>query len=67
MCNVSQRFIDYGIEQGIAQGKALGAMQTAVENIRALMESLDLSFEEAVKLLKIPADKIPQYRAYLCP
>lgn len=51
--------------KGMEKGKALGTMQNAVENIRALMESLELSFDDAVRILKIPEDKIPVYRAYI--
>ncbi len=73
MCNISYGFyeqgiaqgIEQGIEQGIVKGKTLGALQSTVENIKALMESLNLSFEEAVRILKIPAEQAEIYKTHI--
>lgn len=46
-------YIAQGIEQGIEQGTEQGERKNALENVRNLMESLHLTAEAAMNLLKI--------------
>ena len=52
MCNLGEGLYKEGIEQGIEQGKLV----TIIENLKNLMEALNLSFDEAALALKVPEE-----------
>lgn len=58
MCNLSDTIEERGIEQGIERGEA----KQLIENIMSLQRKLNLSVEEACKLLDVSME---QYRAAL--
>ena len=57
---VENRGIEKGIERGIEQGRE----QNLIENIRAVMDSLNVSIEKAMEILKVPSDKQHFYLAH---
>ena len=61
MCNYSSYVFNKGIQQGIIQG----TQQTAVSNIRSLMETMSLSPKQAMDALKIPTADQPKYAEML--
>lgn len=46
-----------GIEKGIEKGREQGREQILIENIRAVMDSFNVSVEKAMEVLKVPANK----------
>ena len=66
MCNLSDgveaRGIARGIEQGMAQGMAQGRAQGMAQNLVNLMDSLNISFEQAMTALKIPQEEFEKYK-----
>jgi hypothetical protein len=57
MCNISE-----GIEErGIRQGIIIGIRQVKCENIKSVMESLDVSIERAMDILDISEDERDEY------
>ena len=61
MCNYSDLIWNKGLEKGLEQGLELGLK----ENIRTLMETV--SFDEAVKLLKLGPEQTEALRKELVP
>ena len=57
MCNYS----DYVLNKGIKQG----AQQTAISDIKSLIETMALSPKQAMDALKIPADDQAKYAKIL--
>ena len=53
-----------GIEKGRAEGREQGREQNLIENIRAVMDSLNVSIEKAMEILKVPSDKQQFYLAH---
>lgn len=53
MCNYS----DYVESQGEAKGKAIGDKNRLLQDIRNLMDSLDLSADKAMQALKVPVEE----------
>jgi hypothetical protein len=53
MCNISEGIEERGIRQGIRQTKC--------ENIKSVMESLDVSVERAMDILGISEDDRDEY------
>ncbi|WP_234344000.1 Rpn family recombination-promoting nuclease/putative transposase [Selenomonas massiliensis] len=50
-----------GIEQGIKQGIEQGVMQASLQNIKNLMENMNLSATQAMDVLQIPASEREKY------
>ncbi len=50
-----------GIEQGIKQGIEQGVMQASLQNIKNLMENMNLSASQAMEVLQIPASEREKY------
>ena len=48
-------------EYGIAEGEAKGRAEAQVKDIRNLMETMNLTAEQAMKALKIPASDYAKY------
>lgn len=73
MCNLSQGVFDRGLQKGIQQGRQEGVqegMQKGMQQgtlaaIQNLIESLNLTFDQAVAALKIPKTDIETYRKLL--
>ena len=57
--------IERGIEQGIEQGEKTGRFKEQLSSIRNLMETLDLTAQQAMDALKIPSEKRDGYIAQL--
>ena len=57
MCNLSQIFVDKGIEKGLvlgeSKGKAEGKEESNVACVRSLSKRLSIRYEEAMDLLEI--------------
>ena len=66
MCNLSdtieERGINKGIERGLEQGIERGEAKQLIDNIMSLQRKLNLSVEEACKLLDVSME---QYRTAL--
>lgn len=43
-----------GYAEGLAEGRAEGRLERKIGNIRAIMENLSVSVDDAMKLLKAP-------------
>ena len=50
-----------GIEKGRAEGIEKGRNEILIENLRAVMDSLNLPLEKAMEILKVPKDKRQYY------
>ncbi len=61
MCNLSQGFIERGIEKGIDIGKS----QTMLSILKNLLETTGWSFEEVASAMKIPENEQNEYRTLL--
>ena len=46
-----------GEERGIEIGEARGEQKSTLKSIKSIMETLDVSVEKAMDILKIPADQ----------
>lgn len=57
MSNASEELIAEGKAEGRAEGKAEGMKETLLENIRALMENLNLTATAAMNALKVSPEK----------
>ena len=53
MCDLSQIFIDKGMENGLLLGKSKGKEESNVACVRSLSERLSIRYEEAMDLLEI--------------
>ena len=71
MCNFSQGFIErgreegieIGVEKGIGIGRKEERVKTKIDSLKAVMEKLKLSFNEACDLLDIPEAEREEYYA----
>ena len=53
MCDLSQLFIDKGMEYGLLLGESKGKEESNVACVRLLSERLSIRYEEAMDLLEI--------------
>ena len=53
MCDLSQLFIDKGMEYGLLLGESKGKEESNVACVRSLSERLSIRYEEAMDLLEI--------------
>ena len=53
MCDLSQIFIDKGMEYGLLLGESKGKKESNVACVRSLSERLSIRYEEAMDLLEI--------------
>ncbi len=69
MCNLSKGIYEDGMAQGMAQGVTqgigIGVDQNRVESIRALMQSMNWTLEQAIQALKYPMADKEKYAAAL--
>ena len=61
----SIEYLAKGRAEGRAEGEAEGTMNALLGSIKALMESMETSAEQAMTLLKIPQDDWDQYKKLL--
>ena len=69
MCELAQLYQeiyeDKGLKRGMTMGMEKGLEKGTQSNIRALMESMNITFDEAARLLKIDANEMEKYRKLL--
>ena len=53
MCDLSQIFIDKGMEKGLVIGESKGKEESNVACVRSLSKHLSINYEEAMDLLEI--------------
>ena len=53
MCDLSQIFIDKGMEKGLVLGESKGKEESNVACVRSLSKHLSIRYEEAMDLLEI--------------
>lgn len=61
MCNLSKGVLERGRKEGIKEG----IKETRLQSIKDLMETLSLSFEQAVEALRIPVNERAEYARLL--
>lgn len=61
MCNLGEAVAAMGREQGIEQGAELNLL----ENIKNLMETMNLTAERAMDALKVPEEKRQKFKDML--
>ena len=66
MCDVIDRYIEKGIEEGKKQGIKKGIEQATLESIHNIMNTLDLSLQQAMDALLIPEADQQKYRNLTC-
>ena len=67
MCNLGMAVELNGVKRGIQTGIAQGREQSLLESIRNLMETLDMTVQQAMDALKIPKEDQVRYAAMLDP
>ena len=69
VCNLSEGVLkrgwERGMEAGRVEGRAKGRVEGRVESICSLMDSMNLTLDQAMDALKIPEEDRPQYRELL--
>ena len=77
MCNLSEGVYAKGLDKGLAQGMdkgmalgmdkgmALGMDRSLLESIRNIKQSLNISTEKAMDILKVPVDKRADFERQL--
>lgn len=61
MCNLSDGVEARGIEKGFARGIERGIETTTLQSIQSLMETLQLTADQAMAALKIPEKDREKY------
>ena len=62
MCNVSEGIWEEALEQGMLKGMEQGVLKGKLESINSLMNSMNLSLEEAMKVLNVPEEERMKFR-----
>ena len=65
MCDLSQIFVDKGIEKGLVLGESKGKEESNVACVRSLSKHLSIRYEEAMDLLEIEKTLRPSIRCRL--
>ena len=65
MCNLSQGVKERAMEQGMTKGVAKGREDAMLQAIKSVMDSLKLSSDAAMDVLKVPSADRAKYRAML--
>ena len=58
-------FLDEVENRGIEKGLQQGREENLIENLRSVMDSLNLPIEKAMEILKVPKEKYAYYSAQL--
>ena len=64
MYQLCKAFADH-METGRKEGRKEGRMQGKIEALKNLVESLNISIEEAMRLLKIPLEDQEKYKSLM--
>ena len=54
-----------GIEKGMAQGEAKGRAEGKLESLRSIMQTLNLTAQQAMDALKIPKEEQDKYASMI--
>ena len=65
MCNLSKGVAEKATAKGLQQGLQQGLEQARTEALSNLMSEMNLTLDQAMKVLKIPADEQAKYEAIL--
>ena len=73
MCNLSKGVLEKGLErgrelgrtEGVELGLAKGMVKSRIADLRNLMETMNLSMEQAMAALKVPEAERQKYRELL--
>ena len=65
MCNLSQGVKERAMEQGMTKGVAKGREDAMLQAIKSVMDSLKLSSDAAMDVLKVPSADREKYRSML--
>lgn len=65
MCNFSDGIVEECIKQGLEQGLQQGMEQGLQQALRNVMDSLKLTADQAMDILKVPADDREKYKEML--
>ena len=57
--------LEVGREEGRAEGRQEGAAETMLHSIKSLTESIGVTVEEAMEMLKVPEEKREEFRQKL--
>ena len=60
-----RQIAEENMEAGKAEGRAEGQKMATLANLKTLMESMGLTVEQALNVLKIPLDNREEYRNLL--
>lgn len=52
-----------GFDEGLTEGITRGSTNTQFDDIVSMMETLNLSFDQAIQALRVPAERVENYRA----
>ena len=61
MCNLSEGVMRKGVAKGMAKGMAKGITKGVLSSIQSLMETMDLSADQAMAALKVPEAERQRY------
>lgn len=61
MCNISKGVLEEGIEKGIEKGIKQGTEKERLSSIRNIVETMQLTAEQAMDALKIPVEDRERY------
>ncbi len=62
MCDLSEGVERRGIAKGKVEGRVEGRVEVGQESLDALMDTAHVTLEQAMDLLRVPADDRPRYR-----
>ena len=65
MCNLSKGVAEKAMEQGMKQGMEKGITETLLASIRNLMDSMNLTAEQAMGALKVAEGEQAKYLTLL--
>lgn len=61
MCNLREGVFEKGVQKGIEKGRLEGRLEGEISFLKTLMQSMNLTAEEAMNALKIPDEDRPKY------
>lgn len=65
MCNLGEALVMESERKGKRKGKRIGKREEQIRSIKSIMETMNVSYEEATRLLKLNKKEIHQYRRLL--
>ena len=61
MCELLDKYENRGMEQGLKQGLKQGQEGTLIENLQSLTETMNLTIDKAMEVLRVPEEKRAYY------